>query len=89
MHTGGFGTALILRNWRVTLLNTPALEAERGRGQDLVQPGQLGSHDVIQVKDLPSLACHNEQLPLRNHEHAAWYAADRLLLRLPSGLRTR
>ena len=71
MHTEGFGTALILRNRRVTLLNTPALEAERGRGQDLVQPGQLGSHDVIQVKDLPSLACHNEQLPLRNHEHAA------------------
>ena len=69
MHREGFGAASILRNRRVTQ------HRSKRNGiavQDLVQPGQLGSHDVIQVKDLPSLACHNEQLPLRNHEHAAW-----------------
>jgi len=29
-------------------------------------PGQLGPDDVIQVQDLPLLACHNEEVPPRH-----------------------
>jgi len=45
------------------------LEAERDRGQYLLQGGQIGPDDVIQVQDLPLLARHDDEIPLRDHEH--------------------
>jgi hypothetical protein len=68
-----FGARAWLQTVRCEAVDNP-LEAERNRRQHLPQPGQFGPDDVIQLQDLPLLACDNEEIPLRDHEHAAWQA---------------